>query len=104
MRHNIFLIVKEALTNALKHSCAREAFVQANVSRGSLAIVVHDDGKGFDSSSPSRAKGNGLGNMRRRAEAMGGALVIESAAGKGVTVRLTVPLPVAAVSGNGRAD
>jgi signal transduction histidine kinase/ligand-binding sensor domain-containing protein len=102
MRHNIFLIVKEALTNALKHSAAREAFVQAKVSRGTLDIVVHDDGHGFDPSSPERAKGNGLGNMRRRAEAMGGALVIESAGDQGVTVRLTVPLPAAAVNGNGQ--
>ncbi len=95
MRHNIFLIIKEALTNALKHSAATEALVQAKVEEGSLELTVRDNGRGFVLARSGEA-GNGLGNMRRRAEAMGGDLAIETAPGEGAMVRLTVPLPVRA--------
>jgi len=96
MRHNIFLVVKEALTNALKHAGAREVLVRAQASDASLEIEVRDDGRGFDSQ-PSRApgRGQGLGNMQSRAAAMGGTLVVESAAGKGTQVRLSVQFPAA---------
>ena len=91
MRHNIFLIVKEALTNALKHSAAREVNVAVKSSGDGLQIRVQDDGKGF---SPSRfsesSTRNGLGNMRRRAESIGAELGLESAPGAGATVNLRV--------------
>jgi signal transduction histidine kinase len=95
IRHNIFLVVKEALTNALKHSRAREVRVQAKASAQALEIVVQDDGRGFDAQAlpPTPGKRHGLGNMRRRAEDMGGSLTVESAPGKGATVRLRVSFP-----------
>jgi signal transduction histidine kinase len=95
MRHNIFLVVKEALTNALKHARAREVRVQAKASARTLEIVVQDDGQGFDAQAlpPMPGKRHGLGNMRRRAEDMGGTLAVESAPGKGTTVRLMVSFP-----------
>ncbi len=92
LRHNIFLIVKEALTNALKHAGAGEVQVQAKISGNTLEILVRDDGKGFDSSSSSESRRNGLGNMRRRAEAIGGELELQSAAGTGTTVKLSLDL------------
>lgn len=99
-RHNIFLIVKEALTNALKHSGAREARVQAKFEDGCLELMVRDDGRGF-SPEEKAGKGNGLGNMRRRAEAIGGELSVTSENGNGTIVRLTVRLPVKTpVNGN----
>ena len=60
-----------------------------------LEIVVQDDGQGFDSAAlpPTPGKRHGLGNMRRRAEDMGGTLTVESAPGKGTTVRLRVSFP-----------
>ena len=95
MRHNIFLVVKEALTNALKHGHAREVRVRAKATARTLEIVVQDDGQGFeeDALPPAPGKRHGLGNMRRRAENMGGALTVESARGKGTTVRLVVSFP-----------
>ena len=48
MRHNIFLVVKEALTNAFKHSHAHEVRVQAKASARTLEMVVQDDGQGFE--------------------------------------------------------
>jgi signal transduction histidine kinase len=92
VRHNIFLIVKEALTNALKHAGAGEVQVQAKVSGSTLEFLVRDDGKGFDVLSSSESRRNGLGNMRRRAEAIGGELELQSAAGGGTTVKLSVDL------------
>jgi signal transduction histidine kinase len=91
VRHNIFLIVKEALTNALKHAGAGEVQVHAKISGDRLEILVQDDGKGFNLSS-SEGRRNGLGNMRRRAEAMGGELALQSAAGEGTMVKLSVDL------------
>ena len=96
MRHNIFLIVKEALTNALKHAAATEVRVQAKGIDHALEIAVQDNGRGFEPpSGPVPGKRHGLGNMRRRAEAMGGSLEVQSQLGKGTTVRLAVKLPAA---------
>jgi signal transduction histidine kinase len=95
VRHNIFLIIKEALTNALKHAGAKEVQVQVKVSNNVLEICVHDDGKGFtENATPEEGKRHGLGNMRSRAEAMGGTLTVQSEAGKGTTITLQVKLPV----------
>ncbi len=95
MRHNVFLVVKEALTNALKHSHAREVRVQAKASARALEIVVQDDGQGFEAEDLPQKPGkqHGLGNMRRRAEDMGGKLAVESVSGKGTTVTLSLSFP-----------
>jgi signal transduction histidine kinase len=94
VRHNIFLIVKEALTNALKHAAAKEVIVQAKAGSFSLEILIQDDGKGFDPSPPTpEGKRHGLGNMRRRAEAIGGTLTVQSPPGGGTLVRLIVVFP-----------
>jgi ligand-binding sensor domain-containing protein/signal transduction histidine kinase len=93
LRHNIFLIVKEALTNALKHSGANEVRLEAKVVNGSLEIAIHDNGRGFQTTAPDdESQHHGLANMKRRAAAMKGALELESAAA-GTTIRLRVALP-----------
>ncbi|MGD0813774.1 MAG: two-component regulator propeller domain-containing protein [Verrucomicrobiota bacterium] len=99
VRHNVFLVVKEALANALKHAAAREVHISAEATDQALEIVVQDDGKGFDIRGQSR--GNGLGNMRRRAQAIGENVTIESRPGHGTTVKLS--LRFAPVHGNGKA-
>ncbi len=101
MRHNIFLIVKEALTNALKHAGAREVQVHAKVYGRMLEIRVQDDGKGFAPEAFAEGRRNGLGNMRRRAAAIGGTLEFESKPAQGTVVKVSVklrdPAPVAAL-------
>lgn len=92
LRHNLFLIIKEALTNALKHAAAKEVRVQARAGADWLEFLVEDDGRGFH---PQEAlvqagKRQGLGNMQRRAETIGATLDIKSAPGQGTRVRLLV--------------
>jgi len=93
LRHNLFLIVKEALTNALKHAAAGEVRVRAQAAANSFQITVQDDGRGFDPAASSEKQRNGLGNMRRRAQTMNARLSVDSAPGKGTTVKLTVDFP-----------
>lgn len=94
LRHNIFLIVKEALTNAFKHAHAKEVLVQAKAGDDFLEFIVADDGAGCRlPSSPEAGPRNGLGNMQRRAQAIGGALQMESQPGKGTRVGIKVPFP-----------
>ena len=100
VRHNIFLIVKEALTNALKHSAATEVILAARIESGSVEFTVSDDRKGQANPMASRNHRNGLNNMRQRAAAIGAILTLESEMKKGTRVRLRVPLvPVKAMAG-----
>jgi signal transduction histidine kinase len=93
-RHNIFLIVKEALTNALKHALAKEVHVQAKISTNLLEICIQDDGSGFMPAPPkAEGKQHGLKNMQQRAEDIGGKLTWHCSPGKGTAIQLTVPLP-----------
>jgi signal transduction histidine kinase len=91
VRHNIFLVIKEALTNTLKHASATEVRIRAHASHDTLDVIVEDNGRGFDLGSRNAGdRGNGLGNMRRRAESIGGVLQLASKPGAGTTVRLSV--------------
>jgi signal transduction histidine kinase len=75
-RRDLFLIFKEAVNNAVRHSgCSRLEVVLVH-EHGTLSLTVRDNGRGFD---PSRAsEGNGLVNMRRRAEGRHATLDITS--------------------------
>jgi signal transduction histidine kinase len=87
----LYRIVQEALTNVVKHADAgRVSIVLAHRDR-SVAVVVEDDGSGFD---PAAARDEGLGlvGMRERVGLVGGRLRIESAAGTGTTLVAEVPL------------
>lgn len=87
LRHNIFLIAKEALTNALRHAHGSVVHLELKVQQNRLKLVVADDGRGFASAPPTQdGKHNGLGNMRRRAEAIGGQILVTSEPGKGTRV------------------
>ena len=92
-RREVYLIIKEALHNAARHSAARSVTMRLSVTRRSLDAELRDDGRGIDGRDDSAARGGrGLGNMRSRAEALGGRLEIASTAGDGTKIRLHVPL------------
>jgi two-component system, NarL family, sensor histidine kinase DevS len=87
----LYRIVQEALTNVVKHADAgRVSIVLAHRDR-SVAVVVEDDGSGFDPAA-TRDEGLGLVGMRERVGLVGGRLRIESAAGTGTTLVAEVPL------------
>lgn len=90
LRKEVLLIAKEALHNASKYAEAEHVDIALGIRQGKLELLVRDDGRGFDPS--LHPDGNGLGNMRRRAERMRGCLRLESAPGKGTNVALVVPL------------
>lgn len=91
MRHHLFLAVKEALSNAVRHASATEVELQISQLDGRLQIIVADNGCGFDWNTIWR--GNGLTNLQERLESLHGQCHIESRAGNGTTVKLTVPAP-----------
>lgn len=88
-RRHVFLAVKEAVNNAVKYANASVLRIGMTVGDGNLEVTVADDGRGFDA---SQAGGHGLANMRDRLAAVGGSAVIETAPGRGTTVRLRLPL------------
>lgn len=90
MRHNIFLTIKEALTNTLKHAHAGEVCLEAHMAGSTVEISVSDNGRGFDPAAPAQPEHNGLANMRLRIESLGGRFTIESAPGRGTAIRLTI--------------
>jgi ligand-binding sensor domain-containing protein/signal transduction histidine kinase len=91
-RHNLFLLVKEALNNALKHSGATEVRVEVSVENALVRILVEDNGEGFDLAAPAHRKGNGLDNMRKRIENLGGRFEIASTPGRGTSLKCVLKL------------
>jgi len=90
----IVRIVQEALTNVRKHARASHARVELRRDGSRLVATISDDGIGFNAE--ARARGEfpqfGMATMRERAESIGGTLRIDSAAGRGTTVCLELPL------------
>lgn len=91
VKRNVLLMLKELVNNALKHAQARTISVRLHVGASALSLTVSDDGHGFDPSH-TRPGGNGLGNLRKRAESIGAMLTMDSSP-SGTTSTLTVPLP-----------
>jgi signal transduction histidine kinase len=92
VRHHLFLAVKEALNNAVRHGGASEIGFRVRVLEHRLWIMISDNGGGFDTI--GRSNGNGLSNLRNRLEHLHGHCELESTPGAGTTVSLQVPLPV----------
>jgi signal transduction histidine kinase len=82
-----YRIVQEALTNTLRHACARRAAVTLTRGDGQLVVEITDDGHG----SAPRAPGLGLRGMRERAEALGGRLEAGPGPVGGFLVRAELP-------------
>jgi len=90
LRHNIFLILKEVANNIIRHAGASNVSLKSAFNDGHCAIMVNDDGVGFSTSTEGKDNnpGNGLVNMRRRAEESGIELHINSNPGKGTSIQL----------------
>jgi len=86
-RRNIFLCVKESLNNVLKHAGASEVSIDIRADETELLIQIHDNGKGIDKEK-LRQFGNGLKNIGRRMESIGGTFSIQNESGTVTTLRL----------------
>lgn len=91
MRRNLFLAVKEALHNVVRHSEATEVTVRIHRQGVAILVVIEDDGKGFLPAEADRSR-NGLSNLMKRAADAGGTCKINSQPGKGCRVEFMVPL------------
>jgi signal transduction histidine kinase len=87
---HLYRIASEALHNVVKHARADSAAVRVVVQDGILGVTVTDNGAGFDPDE-DRAGHLGLFTMAERAEAIGAALLVNSAPGAGTTVTVTLP-------------
>jgi signal transduction histidine kinase len=87
----LYRIVQEALTNVIKHANAQTVSVVLTRQGDRIAVVIEDDGRGFD---PETARGERLGllGMEERIALVGGRLSVESRPGQGTTVAVEVPL------------
>ena len=89
VRHHLYLCSKEALNNVVKHAGATEVWLRLELLAEGFRIVIEDNGKGFDMTAPL-TRGNGLCNMRRRLEELGGKCQIDSAPGAGTRVTFSM--------------
>jgi len=112
IRHNVFLAFKEALHNIVKHAAASEVQIFMELFDAGFVLVIADNGRGFEldgqsdldplapislapaqggrGSSTRLAPGNGLPNMRKRLDEVGGRCEWDTAPAKGTRVKLTV--------------
>jgi len=86
----LYAVAREALNNALRHAQADRIIVKLDCDERGCCLTIRDDGVGFDLATIERTGGFGLRNMADRAERMGGSLTLETAPGKGTTVRVEV--------------
>ncbi|HEX4119297.1 MAG TPA: ATP-binding protein [Verrucomicrobiae bacterium] len=85
VRHNISMAAREAMHNVIKHAKASQVTVHISFADMLLSVSIQDDGCSFDSA--ATPTGNGLVNMKRRLEDIGGSCEIESLPGTGTAVR-----------------
>ena len=100
VRHNVFLAFKEAVNNVVKHAQASEGWIRLKLhtsAAGSppdrFTLEIEDNGRGLGRpDAAAAATRNGLRNMRKRMEDIGGDFELGAASGQGTIVRLTVPI------------
>jgi two-component system sensor histidine kinase UhpB len=86
----VYRCIQESLTNAIRHAAAKHVAVTLDPIDGeALALTVCDDGRGLSEPAP---EGFGIRGMKERVAGLGGRCRIESEAGRGTRVRITIPL------------
>jgi len=86
-------ILREAVSNIIKHSGASQCSVRCTIDNGDFQLVVQDNGKGIPTELDGRLdKGHGMASMKGRAKQLQGQCLVESSPGYGTVIRLTLPL------------
>ncbi|MDB6021680.1 MAG: Two component regulator, sensor protein [Pedosphaera sp.] len=91
LRHNLFLTVKEALNNIIKHARASEVLIRFATNQDRLEVFIEDNGRGFVFETRDQF-GNGLCNMEHRVREMDGEFALSTQPGKGTKIHFQVPL------------
>lgn len=92
LRHGLFLIVKEALNNVVRHAQATEVRLEISIGAAMLDLLIADNGRGIEKE-PDDPSADGLRNMRQRARELNAEFKIESAPGAGTKIFLHYPWP-----------
>jgi signal transduction histidine kinase len=88
----VYRVIQEALTNCVRHAKAHFITVDVTGDDDQVHISVSDNGIGFD---PGRHRdGLGLRGIEERVKELGGVMIVTSAAGRGTTIAMHVPVPV----------
>jgi two-component system sensor histidine kinase UhpB len=86
-------ILREAVSNVIKHSGASQCSVSAAVADGDFQLVIQDNGNGIPMELDGRLdRGHGMSSMKHRAKGLQGQCLVESGPGYGTVIRLTLPL------------
>jgi signal transduction histidine kinase len=92
-RKQLWLLLKEAINNAFKHSGCSELSIQARFKTETICIKINDNGCGFDYPDHStKFSGKGLGTMKSRVEQLSGSYAIHSKANEGTSIVITVKI------------
>jgi ligand-binding sensor domain-containing protein/two-component sensor histidine kinase len=90
--HELLMTIREALSNAVSHADASTIRLTVVFGEQEAEITISDDGRGFDPAAVVKSNGHyGMIGMTERTKLLGGTLNIESAAGKGTTLRVKIP-------------
>jgi signal transduction histidine kinase len=92
VRYQLFLVFKEALANVVRHSGANEVRLVVRVEPRTLRVTVADNGCGLREPPPAGGGHDGIANMRRRMEKLGGQFEIAGEPGRGTAVTFSAPL------------
>jgi len=99
----VYRVAQESMLNIVKHSGAKCVKLSLRTADSCIRLMVTDDGAGFqDEAAVRKLASFGLAGMRERAALFGGTLAVRSLVGKGVTVRLELPLDEAPGKSNGK--
>ena len=93
IQHELLRFAQEAISNAVRHAKPTVVSVTLRWEPPNLILQVKDNGSGISSASLEKSEGFGLRNMRTRASQIDGKLDIQTAAGHGTSIVLTVPIP-----------
>jgi signal transduction histidine kinase len=91
LSRELFIVIREALTNAVRHGNAKNILITGVIKDGELSTIISDDGTGFNPNQVKRM--NGLLSMKYRIEEMSGVFKLTSNPGKGTKIALKVPIP-----------
>jgi adenylate cyclase len=92
IQHELLRFAQEAISNAVRHARPTVVSVTLRWEPPNLILKVKDNGSGISRASLKKSEGFGLSNMRTRASQIDGKLDIQTAAGRGTTIVLTVPI------------